>query len=105
MKRVLVVEDDPAQLYLLASKLRRRGHEVGEATTLAEAQAVRAQYDLVISDQHLGPTERGTALYPGPPPVVIISGFPAPADYRGSWIEKPIDYAVLLQVLGPYLGE
>ena len=104
MKKILVVEDDADQRYLLAKMLRMRGHDVGEAESLAQALAIKAEYDLVVTDYRLGPTEVGTALAPGPPPVVVISGFGRPADYAGPWVLKPVAFEVLLPVLEPYLG-
>jgi DNA-binding response OmpR family regulator len=48
--RVLVVEDEPAILESVAYALRRDGYTVMLATTLSEANAHRAEADLVILD-------------------------------------------------------
>ena len=55
MSTVLVVEDDAPMRSLLARYLKRLGHEVQGATTLAEGRALQAktQADLIIVDYNL----------------------------------------------------
>jgi two-component system CheB/CheR fusion protein len=61
--RLLLVEDHVTTLITLARLLRRDGHEVGVAKTMAEALAAAAagRFDLVISDLGL-PDGTGTEL-------------------------------------------
>jgi CheY-like chemotaxis protein len=51
--RLLVVDDVEAKRYLLATWLRRAGHEVIEASTGMQALSLLAGIDLVVLDVHL----------------------------------------------------
>ena len=50
---LLVVDDDDAKRYLIATWLRRAGHTVAEAATGAEALAMAAKAELVLLDVNL----------------------------------------------------
>ncbi len=63
MPRILIVEDDPHILRILAVWLQRCGHEVGEAANgLVAAERIDAEsFDLVVSDVNM-PSMDGIAL-------------------------------------------
>ncbi len=56
MARILVVDDEPAIRLTLALPLRKRGHQISEAASLAECleQLRTAVFDLVLTDLRLG---------------------------------------------------
>jgi DNA-binding response OmpR family regulator len=51
--RVLVVEDEPNIAGIILYKLRREGHEVEHATSLAAAGALLGPWDVVLLDSSL----------------------------------------------------
>lgn len=88
--RLMIVEDDETSLTVLVQLLRRRGHEVHAASTVASALALAASqtFDLVISDLGL---PDGTGLdimceiktrygWPG----IALSGFGMESDIQQS---------------------
>ena len=106
--RILLVEDDKATLSTLERLLKRRGHEVFAAATVAESRELvkKQKLDLVISDLGL-PDGNGYDLMrevhaehgiPG----IALSGFGMEEDIRRSresgfddHLIKPIDIAML----------
>lgn len=89
--RLLVVEDDKTSLNVLTHLLRRRGHSVSPASSVAEALelAGKETFDLVISDLGL-PDGTGLELmraikrhhgWPG----IALSGFGMDTDLRDSY--------------------
>lgn len=108
--RILLVEDNEDTLRFLATVLRRRGHEVVTAGTLAEARAALGSpgrtFDLLLSDIEL-PDGTGLELIRGLRdrggiPGIAMSGFGAEEDQQLSrsagFLErliKPIDPARL----------
>jgi CheY-like chemotaxis protein len=111
--RVLVVEDEPATLRLMARLLGRLGHEVTTADSIAHAVgAVEAgEFDLVISDIGL-PDGSGLDLMrrivsrQGPRPAIALTGYGMEEDIRRSreagftaHLTKPIDFAKLEAII------
>lgn len=64
-RRLLIVEDEPDQLFLLTLALQARGHLVAAATTGAEAMTrlAGADYDAVVLDIFLGDGLGGRELH------------------------------------------
>jgi PAS domain S-box-containing protein len=104
---ILLVEDDGATRSILARLLRRRGHVVIEAGSLAEGIERTSSYiDLVISDLGL-PDGNGLDLMRqvrarGPIPGIALSGFGMEDDLRKSreagfamHLTKPVDFPTL----------
>ncbi|MEZ2346112.1 response regulator [Terriglobus sp. RCC_193] len=60
--RVLLLDDDPANLLLRAAILRQNGYEVLSAGTIEEANAYLEQTDIAVLDYHLGHGKFGTAV-------------------------------------------
>ena len=117
---VLVVEDDDAVARVLGIMLRRDGHEVTRAATLAEArQAVGAQRPSVILLDMKLPDGSGLdlldhlAVTPGleQVPVVVLSGVEPTFDHRTrservvEWLIKPFAERELLRALRDAIGE
>ena len=107
--RILVVDDEPATLRIMALMLRGEGHEVETAGTVAEAVRVfeGGDFDLIISDIGLPDAtgldlmRRAVALR-GPLPAIALTGYGMEEDIRRSreagftaHLTKPIDFAKL----------
>ncbi len=107
--RILVVEDEPATLRLLARLLRKLGHEVTTADTIeAGTQAIEDRpVDLIISDIGL-PDGSGLELIrravrrTGGVPAIALTGYGMEEDVRRSreagftaHLTKPIDFTKL----------
>jgi len=106
MQRVLIVEDESVIRNALRRLLERSGYDVGEASSVAEAERnnALADFDLIISDLRL-PGSPGTDLIAkaGAVPVLIMTSYASlrsavdsmrmgAADY----IAKPFDHADML---------
>ena len=86
--RVLIVDDDPEMVALLARGLPRRGFAVVTAASAAEALAVLAadDVDVVVTDLHmagldgLALTERIVGNRPGLPVIVLTAFGSLPAE-------------------------
>ncbi len=106
--RILLVEDEPATLRLMARLLRGLGHEVTTAGDLAAATAsLDAAFDLVVSDIGL-PDGSGLDVVrlvvarKGPVPAIALTGYGMEEDIRRSreagftaHLTKPIDFTKL----------
>ena len=116
--KLLVVEDEPATLRLMARLLRGLGHEVTAAGTVADAlsEARSADFDLIVSDIGL-PDGSGLELMRqvvarrGPVPAIALTGYGMEEDIQRSreagftaHLTKPIDFtkleAMIRQVVG-----
>jgi PAS domain S-box-containing protein len=104
--RILVVEDDPATLRLMARLLRGLGHTVKTAGTIGAALEA-GEFDLIISDIGL-PDGSGLDLMrqvgsrQGPVPAIALTGYGMEEDLRRSQeagftahLTKPIDFVKL----------
>jgi CheY-like chemotaxis protein len=107
--RILVVEDEPATLRLMARLLRGLGYAVTTAGTIAAALEVSeaGEFDLVVSDIGM-PDGSGLDLMRrvvsrhGPVPAIALTGYGMEEDIRRSreagftaHLTKPIDFAKL----------
>jgi CheY-like chemotaxis protein len=112
--RILVVDDEPALVTMLARILRSDGHQVMVATSGEEAIAIlaNAPADVVISDLGMGAGMNGWDLaaavrtMPGPPHFILTTGWgaeidPAAAITRGvhAVVSKPYRLPDLRKVL------
>lgn len=88
MRRILVVDDEPALVTLLVRLLTGDGHEVLSAASGEEALSSlsSAMVDLVITDLGMGPGMSGWDLaaairaLPSPPDVILATGWGADID-------------------------
>ena len=77
--RVLLLDDDPANLLLRAAILRQNGYESYSASSVEEALALLDRIDIAVLDYHLGAgkfgTEVGVELRRRRPevPIIILS--------------------------------
>jgi CheY-like chemotaxis protein len=116
--RILVVEDEPATLRLMARLLRGLGHEVETAGTIASGLgAIEAgRFDLIVSDiglpdgSGLELMRRAVALR-GALPGIALTGYGMEEDIRRSreagfttHLTKPIDFAKLEAMIRKVAG-
>jgi len=114
MSRILVVDDEPDQRFLLRRIFERAGHEVTAATDGAAAlKAVRESApDLVVTDMMM-PIMGGVELIRqlrGDPATAAIPILAASADYilatdANAAVAKPYSRRHLLEVAGALLKE
>jgi PAS domain S-box-containing protein len=112
--RILVVEDEPATLRLMARLLSGLGHEVTTANSITTAldRLATAEFDLVISDIGL-PDGTGLELMRrivaslGPVPAIALTGYGMEDDIQrsreagfASHMTKPIDFTKLEAMIG-----
>ena len=115
---ILLVEDEPSTLRLMARLLRGLGHEVVAAGTVAAAlEAARSRpFDLIVSDiglpdgTGLDLIRRAVALL-GPVPAIALTGYGMEEDVRRSreagfhsHLTKPIDFAKLEMMIRRLIG-
>jgi two-component system, cell cycle response regulator DivK len=120
-RRILVVEDNAANLELLVDWLESEDFQVQTATTLDEAFAVfkGEPPETVLLDVQLGPQD-GLALATwirGEPnlralPVIAVTAHAMLTDYErvmragcSACVSKPIDFRQLREHLGRWLGD
>jgi two-component system cell cycle response regulator DivK len=120
-RRILVVEDNAANLELLVDWLESEDFQVQTATTLDEAFAAfkGEPPETVLLDVQLGPQD-GLALATwirGEPnlralPVIAVTAHAMLTDYErvmragcSACVSKPIDFRQLREELGRWLGE
>ena len=108
MKKILLVEDHPANRKLLGDILRRAGHEVHEVSTADDgiARALAGAFDLVVMDIQLPGTDGLTATRllranPGPQrlPILAVTAHAMRGDEKrileagcDGYVAKPIAY-------------
>lgn len=119
-RRILVVDDDQAQVWALQHRLQRLGYQAVAAHTGSEALAIAAvqRLDLVILDLRL-PDANGlevcAELADSPNtsqvPIIILSAMERPDIVRrarsagcGYYVRKPYDPNVLLALIENSLG-
>ncbi len=113
---VLVVDDDPVSLMMLAHVTRRAGYDVSEATSVATAlELLEAQpFDLIISD-YVMPEATGLDLLEALPdadvPFVLLTGVVESDDLDddrvdgvAAYLTKPFASAELNALLERLLG-
>lgn len=117
--RILAVDDQPANLFLLKKVLGPAGFEVREARSGAEALAAAQEFspDLILLDMHL-PDMHGLEVlrrlraspWGSLVPVVAVSALASPED-QALWLEagcagavtKPIDVKTFVQTISRWL--
>ena len=119
MKRVLVVDDNENNLYLIRYLLERHGFEVIEASdgTGGVALATQEKPDLIIMDiqlpdiDGLEATKRIRASEAdGQIPIIALTSFAMPGDRKkvleagcNGYIAKPIDVESFIAEIGKYM--
>jgi CheY-like chemotaxis protein len=119
MKKVLVVEDNEQNRYLIEYMLEKRGYTVVIALSGAEAiaMAVREKPDLILMDIQLPDLDglevtrriRESEAY-GKIPIVAVTSFAMAGDRKRAieagctgYIEKPINPKTFLDEIGKYV--
>jgi DNA-binding response OmpR family regulator len=107
--KVLIVDDDNATCFMLATLLTGAGYEVIAATTLQAAQRALEDEgpDALIVDVRLDGYNglNLVALNPRPIPVLVMTGFPDAGlkeEARGlgaEYLLKPVEPSTLLNIL------
>jgi CheY-like chemotaxis protein len=115
--RILLIEDEPTTLLVLARLLRKLGHEVTTASTVREALTVAegTEFDIAVSDIGL-PDGSGLDLMrqlsaTRDLPAIALTGFGMQEDIRRSreagfaaHLTKPIDFARLMTTIRQVAG-
>jgi PAS domain S-box-containing protein len=110
--RILVVDDDPDTVKMLASMLTADGHHLGVAHNLHEAfDLIKEPWDIVMSDLGL-PDGSGLDVarrfrrVPSKPRLIALSGYGSDGDVKASreagfelHIVKPVDLAQLRRLI------
>jgi CheY-like chemotaxis protein len=117
MARILLADDDVAQLTVQSSLLEALGHQVDVAFSRSEAlrQLARSAPDLVVMDLRLPTAAEGLALIRAlreagyPRPVIVLSGWPddlygAPEERLVSRIVVKGSVRVLLDTIAELLA-
>ena len=107
--RVLIVDDDPATCFMLATVLGEAGYEIVTARTLdaamqaLENEAPAAMVVDVRLDGYNG--LHLVATNPRPIPVLVLTGFPDPGLKReanelgAEYLLKPVEPSTLVKIL------
>ena len=119
MKKILVVEDDEQNMYMVCFLLKKHGHEVIEAETGEQgvALAIKERPDLIIMDiglpgiDGLEATKRiRESEEAGDVPVVALTSYAMIGDREramnagcSDYIEKPIKPATIMAKIEKYL--
>ena len=105
LARVLVVDDDESLRLLARVNLELEGFEVGEAGTVAEAEAALGNPpDVVLLDVHLGGDESSDLLeriHDAGIPVAVVTGSVDVSDVRAiadAVLTKPYPPSALVEV-------
>ena len=121
MKRILVVEDNENNMYLITFILEKVGHEVIAAKTGEEgvALALKEQPDLILMDIQL-PGINGlettrrirAANQGGDVPIIALTSYALVGDREQvlsagctGYIEKPINPETIMEEIGKFLSE
>ena len=115
-KRILLVEDNPQNLYLATFLLENSGHEVIQATDGEDAVARSVEpVDLVLLDMRLPKMNGDVAAplirktQPHPAPIVAVTAYSMSGDlewilsYCDGCITKPIDPDTFVDQVEEYL--
>ena len=119
-KRILVVEDNPDNMYVMDRILTHAGYTVVQATTGVDALrlASRDQYALILMDMQMPgldgyTTVRALREVPGTSatPIIAVTANSMPGDRERSLsagcndhVAKPINTHDLLRLVDQYLG-
>ena len=119
-KRILVVEDNPDNMYVMDHLLTRSGYAVQQATSGEEALDLLARmpFDLVVMDMQMPGLDGYAAVQalrelPGMAnvPVLAVTAHSMPGDRERAlqagctdYIAKPITTRELLALVAHYLG-
>ncbi len=119
MKRILVIEDNETNIYLISFILKKNGHEVIEARNGEEGveQAIKEKPDLIIMDiqlpgidgyeatKRLRKTEANEEV-----PIIALTSYAMAGDRKKAlkagctgYIEKPINPDTFLAEIEKYL--
>ncbi len=120
MKRILVVEDNPDNMYVMDRILTHYGYHVQEAASGDEALRLLEtnEYDLVLMDMQMPKLDGYAAVRKlrGIPsmqdvPVIAVTANSMPGDRERSlaagctdYMSKPIDTRELVRLIEYYLG-
>lgn len=119
MKRVLVVEDTEANMYLIGFILKNNGHEVIEARTGEEGVElfIKEKPDLVLMDIQLPGIDGFEATHQirkstknGDTPIIALTSYAMVGDREkaikagcNGYIEKPINPDTIMDEIWSYL--
>jgi len=119
MKKILVVEDNEKNMYLIGFILRKKGYDVIEATRGEEGVelAIKERPDLILMDIQLGDMNGLEATKKiresqadGKIPIVALTSYAMVGDKEKalaagctSYIEKPIDPETFVAEIEKYL--
>ncbi|MDQ5851494.1 MAG: response regulator [Chloroflexota bacterium] len=119
-KRILVVEDNPDNMYVMDHLLTRSGYAVQQATSGEDALDLLARmpFDLVVMDMQMPGLDGYAAVQalrelPGMAhvPVIAVTAHSMPGDRERAlqagctdYIAKPINTRELLALVAHYLG-
>ena len=119
-KRILVVEDNPDNMYVLDHILTHSGYAVEQAVTGEEALGAMTErpFDLVLMDMQIPGLDGYAAVRTlrqmpvlARVPVIAVTANSMPGDRERSleagctdYVSKPIDTRGLLQLIDHYLG-
>ena len=120
MKRILVVEDNPDNMYVMDRILTHYGFSVHESTSGEEALRLLETnvYDLVLMDMQMPKLDGSAAVrklraFPSmrDVPVIAVTANSMPGDRERSleagctdYMSKPIDTRELVRLIEYYLG-
>ena len=122
MKRILVVEDNPDNMYVMDRILRHAGYEVAQATQAEDALKMiasqREVVDLVLMDMQMPRLDGYTAVRAirgmppaGSVPIIAVTANTMPGDRDRAlaagctdYVAKPINTRELLRLVAHYLG-
>jgi two-component system, cell cycle response regulator DivK len=121
MKKILVVEDNPTNMYLICYIIDQMGHQAIKALTGEEGveMAVREQPDLILMDIQLPGIDGLEAIQRirasnirFPIPIVAITSYAMTGDRErllaagcNGYLEKPINSETIIDELKVYLTE
>lgn len=118
MARILVVEDTPANMYLITYLLGHAGHEIIQATTGEEGveKAVAERPDIILMDIQLPgidgfETARRIREAGGRVPIVALTSYAMVGDREKAlahgctgYIENPLDPDTFVEQIESFIG-
>jgi CheY-like chemotaxis protein len=122
VKRILVVEDNPDNMYVMDRILRHAGYVVQQATRAEDALTMIASqaeaFDLILMDMQMPGIDGYTAVRTirgmppaGNVPIIAVTANTMPGDRElalaagcTDYVAKPINTRELLRLVADYLG-